>query len=90
MTASNQSAPAPKDGFSARVERLLPELAIASVVVIWSLTGVVIKDTYLYVQPLALTVTRFALILLIAVVALGVYRRRTGASLGVARRICQV
>ena len=86
MTASNQSAPAPKDGFSARVERLLPELAIASVVMIWSLTGVVIKDTYDYVQPLALTVTRFALILLIAVVALGVYRRRTGASLGVARK----
>ena len=80
MTASNQSAPMPKGGFSAKVERLLPELAIASVILIWSLTGVVIKDTYDHVQPLALTVTRFGIILLIAVMALGVYRRRTGAS----------
>ena len=82
---ADQGAAAPKPGLGAKAERLLPEIAVMAVVGILWLARVGVKDTYQYVEPLALTVTRFLLILLIAVVALSIHHRKTGESVRVDR-----
>ncbi|CAN5593620.1 DMT family transporter [soil metagenome] len=64
---------------------ILPELAIGAVVLMWSSTAVVIKDMYDYMQPLAFTVTRFALICALAVTMMLIYRVRNRASIAIDR-----
>jgi drug/metabolite transporter (DMT)-like permease len=75
-TAPSRSLPSPS---------FLPELAIGAVVLMWSSTAVTIKDMYDYMEPLAFTVTRFVIICAFALIMLGVYRVRTGASIGIDR-----
>lgn len=64
---------------------ILPELAIGAVVLMWSSTAVTIKDIYDYMEPLAFTVTRFALICLLALAMMAIYRVRSKASIAIAR-----
>lgn len=63
----------------------LPELAIGAVVLMWSSTAVTIKDLYDYMQPLAFTVTRFAIICAFALIMLAIFRARSGISIAIAR-----
>jgi drug/metabolite transporter (DMT)-like permease len=80
MDATNQ-------GWMKRLERLpiAPELAIGMVILVWSSTAVIIKDTYDYITPLALTSVRFLVICLIGAAMMALYRARTGERIGIDR-----
>ncbi len=75
------------EGLLKRIERLpiAPELAIGVVILTWSSTAVVIKDTYDHITPLAFTSVRFVAICLIAAIMMVLYRRQTHGPIGIER-----
>jgi drug/metabolite transporter (DMT)-like permease len=76
-----------EQGWLKRIERLpiAPELAIGAVVLVWSSTAVVIKDTYDHISPLAFTSVRFVVICLIAAVIMGLHRLHTRSPIRIDR-----
>jgi drug/metabolite transporter (DMT)-like permease len=76
-----------EQGWLRRIDRLpiAPELAIGVVILTWSSTAVVIKDTYEHISPLAFTSVRFAVICLIAAAIMGLRRLHTGTPVGIDR-----
>lgn len=85
MSSSTIDSTSTQPPRSLRSPSFLPELAIGAVVLMWSSTAVTIKDIYDYMQPLAFTVTRFAIICAFAVIMLAIYRTRSGASISIDR-----